>query len=200
MTVNGCSVFIQQGICRSDVRRCRLLSLMLPIQRIKRPRDAGGRVLRCKLSQRNARYVFTLFSPRGILSSQSILSLSTCAKNYKKTFVREGKHPVADLFWYKESRISSYFRFPRQRIWRWLSSGMLRHSLVETDRCFRGAYFLHQQINEVAWTSEKQASFCETTRRNMPQYSRLYNETKNNILSAHTITCAFICTGLYHAN
>jgi hypothetical protein len=44
------------------------------------------------------------------------------------------------------------------------------YSLAEIDRRFRGAYCLHHQ-------GDKAASICETTRRNIPEDSRLHSNS-----------------------
>jgi len=45
---------------------------------------------------------------------------------------------------FKQTLFMWDFRFSRWRVWRWEPSDIAPCSLVEVDRRFRGAYFLHQ--------------------------------------------------------
>jgi hypothetical protein len=47
------------------------------------------------------------------------------------------------------------------------------YSLLETDRRYRGVYYLHRQGDECSLRSVS-VSLCQTTRRNIPEDSHLY--------------------------
>jgi hypothetical protein len=75
-------------------------------------------------------------------------------------------------------------------------------SLVEVGRRFRGAYYLHSQINalmmEAVRTSETSVNFCETTQRNNSEGYHIHTRRRENLKShCYSLSKAFIIGAQY---